>query len=146
MTHKPEVFRKTPTRYLIACTIFAKVMMTEKMHFLRQVISIVWKLIIFPQKIEYWKIFWKIFLGQTYCIFMICEVLKIKFEQLTCNLILFLSMFPFLFSFLSPPLHFIDYVIIERARVKCVKYWSTEGNTAHLTSFKKATRPSFSSV
>lgn len=54
-------------------------MMTEKMHLLRQVISIVWKLINFPQKIEYLKIFWKIFLDQTYYIFMICKVLKIKF-------------------------------------------------------------------
>lgn len=74
-------------------------MMTEKMLFLRQVISIVWKLIIFPQKIQYLKIFWKIFLDQTYYIFMICKVLKIKFEQLTCNFILSLYMFPFLFSF-----------------------------------------------
>lgn len=86
---------------------------------------------------ENWKIFWKIFLGETYYIFTIWKVLKIKVEQVICNAIPPLSLFPFLFSSLFFPLHFIDYGIIEKTRVKCGKYWSTEGNTEHRTSFKK---------
>lgn len=78
-------------------------MMMEKMHFLRKLVTIVWKLIIFQKKNGK---FWKIFLGETYYIFAICKVLKIKFELVTCNFILPLSLFPFLFSSLFfPPFH-----------------------------------------
>lgn len=80
-------------------------MMTEKMHFLRKVIDIVWKLIIFPPKKKKRKTekYFEKYFYMKHITFLQFEKYPRLFEQVTFNFILPLSLFPILFFSFPPP-------------------------------------------